>query len=382
MLTAEKVRKSLSKDDIERLFVQGLGADAPSTDARGNLLFSTEICHGGDSPNKLVWRADVQNFYCWTHCHSIDLYEIVRRRLGFGTFKEAFDYVVAFFGIKDDDARSVPKKLTDDWDILRKIDDFNSHPVDDYVERTINEGVLFTFSPPCAPYEWVKDGISPEVLVHYGIRVDSANHKIIIPHRNADGKLVGIRGRAYDPYEVQYAKYAPVSIEGNLYNHPTGRYLFGLWQNKETIRKMRRVLICEGEKSVLQSATFYGVDNSYCVATCGSTVTDEQIDILIGLGVEDVILGYDRDFMGRKGDEDVVLYEQKLRKVIQPLLPYFNVYVIFDYDHMTGYKDSPTDCGRKIFEDLWHKRIYVPPIGGDGIKPKKPGKKEEGLWSK
>jgi len=84
--------------------------------------------------------------------------------------------------------------------------------------------------------------------------------------------------------------------------------------------------------------------------------------------------------MGKKGDEDVVLYEQKLRRVLQPLLPYFNVYVIFDYDHMTGYKDSPTDCGRKIFEDLWHKRIYIPPIGGDGSEPKKKGKKEKELW--
>jgi len=373
MLTAEKVRKSLTPDDIERLFVEGLGALPPSMDSKGNLLFSTEICHGGDSPNKLVYRVDIQNFYCWTHCHSIDLYEIVRRRKGFDSFKAAFDYVVAFFDLKDDGEQTRPKKLTDDWDLLQRIDDFKADEPEEYREKKVSEAILSIFSPPCAPSEWIKDGISPDVMVHYGIRVDSANHKIIIPHRNADGELIGIRGRSFDPFEVQYAKYAPISIEGTWYNFPTGRYLFGLYQNKGTIRRMKKVLICEGEKSVLQSASFYGVDNSYCVATCGSTITDEQIDLLISLGVEEVILGYDRDFKGKKGDEDVTQYEQKLYKVLQPLLPYFNVYVIFDYDHMTGYKDSPTDCGRAIFEELWKKKIYVPPVGGTTENPKKKG---------
>jgi len=371
MLTAEKVRASLTPDDIERLFVEALHADPPARDQRGNLLFSTEICHGGDSPHKLVYRLDVHNFYCWTHCHRIDLFEIVRRRLGLSSFKEAFDFVTSFFGLTDSDAEAPrPRRITDDWDLLESLENFDKpeRPEDGYVERILPEGLLSVFSPPCGPKEWVDDGISPEVMAHYGIRVDSANHRIIIPHRNADGQLIGIRARAYDPFELQYAKYSPVSIDGKMYNFPTGRYLFGLYQNKDTIRRMRRVLICEGEKSVLQSATFYGVDDSYCVATCGSTITDEQADLLLDLGVEDVILGYDRDFMGRKGDEDVAEYERKLYRVIQPLLPYFNVYVIFDYDHMTGYKDSPTDCGRRIFEDLWKKKIYVPPVGGAQAK--------------
>lgn len=375
MLTSEKVKQTLTPDDIRRLFVEGLSAPEPSMDARGNLLFSTEICHGGDSPNKLVYRVDVRNFYCWTHCHSIDLFEIVRRRKGYETFREAFDYVVAFFGLEDDEhSESKPKRITDDWDILQRMEDFkDDKPSAPYQERIIPESVLSLFSPPCAPQEWIDDGIDPDVMVTYGIRVDAANRKIIIPHRNADGALIGIRGRAYDPFEAQYAKYAPISVEGKMYNFPTGKYLFGLWQNKDTIRKMRKVLICEGEKSVLQSASFYGVDNSYCVATCGSTITDDQINLLLELGVSDVILGYDRDFLGKKDDEDVIQYKQKLLRIVQPLLPYFNVYIIFDEEHWTDYKDSPTDRGRRIFEDLWKRKVYIPPFGGVETKKKKKG---------
>ena len=372
MLTADYVKKILTPEDIERLFVNEFHADPPTTDGSGNLLFSTEICHGGDSPKKLVYRIDKHSFYCWTHCHSIDLFEIVRRQKGFAGFKEAFDWVVAYFNIKDDGAHLQPERRTDDWELLQRLDDLSADdPEDAYVERIIPERALDSFSPPCAPYEWLRDGISPEVMVHYGIRVDSARSKIIIPHRNANGQLIGIRGRSFDPFESQYAKYAPIVLDGKPCNFPTGKYLFGLHQNKETIRRMKRVLICEGEKSVLQSASFYGVDNSYCVATCGSNVSQDQIDLLLGLGVEEVILGYDREFEGRKGAPDTVEYERKLYSVVQPMLPYFTVKIIMDYDHLTGYKDSPTDRGRAVFEALWKKKVHIPPIGSAEVKTKK-----------
>lgn len=379
MLTAEKVKNMLSPQDIERFFVDALHADAPAMDSKGNLLFSTEICHGGDSPHKLVYRVDVHSFYCWTHCHAIDLFEITQRRLGLQSFKEAFDYVVSFFSLKDDDSEPhAREKMTDDWDLFQRIEDLSqTPPEDEYVEKVVPEALLDTYSPPCAPQEWIKDGIAPEVMAAYGIRVDAASLKIIIPHRNKNGDLIGIRGRSFDPFESQFAKYAPITLNGTLYNFPTGKYLFGLSQNAEMIRRMRKVVIYEGEKSVLQSATFYGIDNSYCVATCGSTITEDQIDLLIELGVEEVVLGYDRDFLGKKGDEDVKEYEKKLYRVIQPLLPYFNVYVLFDYDHITGYKDSPTDKGRAVFEALWKKKIFVPPIGGAEIKEQNKRRRKE-----
>ena len=68
-----------------------------------------------------------------------------------------------------------------------------------------------------APTEWTKEGISPEVMKAYGIRIDSALLKIIIPHRNINGELIGIRGRAYNPIELDDGKkYMPVRIQKNL----------------------------------------------------------------------------------------------------------------------------------------------------------------------
>ena len=118
--------------------------------------------------------------------------------------------------------------------------------------------MLEYFYPLAAPMEWVREGITPEVMRYYNIRVDAALHKVIIPHVDPDGNLIGIRGRSYDPFEVADGKkYMPVFIEGDAYKHPLGKNLFGLYQNKATIERLGKVLICESEKAVMQAASFY-----------------------------------------------------------------------------------------------------------------------------
>lgn len=364
MYSAKQVKEMLTPEDIVRLFTNEFHAPAPVINGDGQYMFSTQICHGGDSPTKLWYYPDTHTFYCWTHCHSIDLFEIVRRNKGFDTFIQAYYFVVDYFGLSDntDMGAFEPPEMADQ-DIFQHFDDMSPTEEAMYQETILPESILDVFSPPCAPSEWQKDNIAPAVMIHYGIRIDSANQRIIIPHRNIDGKLIGVRCRNFDIFELQYAKYAPISVAGNCLRFPTGRYLFGLYQNKETIKKLHKVLICEGEKSVLQTSSYYGIDNCFCVATCGSNISEEQIDILLGLGVNEVILGYDRDYLGHKGDVDVKKYEQKLYRIIQPLLPYFSCYVVMDYDHLTGYKDSPSDRGREILEKLLAKKIYVPSIG-------------------
>ena len=80
---------------------------------------------------------------------------------------------------------------------------------------------------------------------------------------------------------------------------------------------------------------------------------------------EEVILAYDREFDGGRGDPDTVEYEKKLSKIMKGLTPYVSVYVIMDYDHLTNKKDSPTDQGKEIFEKLLNAKIYVPSLRGE-----------------
>lgn len=356
MLTSQKVIELLSVEDITRLVVS-LGSDDPGYDNQGNLMFSTSVCHGGDS-HKLYFFPSSKMFHCFTHCGSMDLFELVRRAKDLPDFISAFKYVVEFFKLVDDGFEETPK--IDDWDILKRVDNLNKRNARKEKKElpAINSDILEYYTL-AAPEEWLKENISIETMQRYNIRVDSANHSIIIPHYDVDGRLVGIRRRTYDPIEIERGKYSPLFLEGDMYNHPLGDCLYGLYQNKDIIKLSKRAIIFEAEKSVLQLSSYVGLDNCIAVATCGSSISQNQIQLLIDLGVEEVTLAYDREFEGGRGAEDTVEYEKKLSKIMQPLLAYMSVYVIMDYDHLTEYKDSPTDRGYEVFKKLLKQRIKV-----------------------
>lgn len=362
MLDSNKVKDMLTPEDVIKLCSSLQGYESQLRDNYGNPIFCTSICHGGDS-EKLYYFIDSKKFFCFTCNSSYDIFELVRRAKGFETFKEAYKYVVDFFKLKDSFLEDKEEQeLTSDWDIFQKIHDYSQEiSVEPDKLPAIQENLLEYFYPLAAPQEWLDDGISAKVMRYYNIRIDSALQKIIIPHKDIVGNLVGIRGRTFDLKELDEGKkYMPVFIQGTMYNHPLGKNLFGIYENQDVIRRIGKVFVVEAEKSVMQLATMYGVKNCWAVATCGSNFTRDQMNILLSLGVTEIVLGYDREFDGKKGDKDTVEYEQKLLRIISPLLPYVNVSVIMDYDHLLPKKKmSPTDAGKEIFEKLYHSRIKL-----------------------
>lgn len=372
MLDSNKVRDMLTTEQIIQLCCDLQEDDTYFYDAYGNPIFNTCLDHKTGDAWKLYYYPETHLFHCYTRGESYDIFELVRRAKEFEEFIDAYRFIIAYFNLKDDGKAAEVRTLTDDWNIFQTMQDFDKKVEDGKVNGVVQENLLEYFYPLAAPMEWQKDHILPEVMRYYGIRVDSALHKIIIPHRNIDGELIGIRGRTYDPFELEDGKkYMPVFIQGDMYNHMLGKNLFGLYENKDTIRKIKKVLIVESEKAVMQCASYYGVDNCFCVATCGSSLSQDQINLILQLGVTEVILGYDREYRGYFGDPDVEEYEKKLIKTVKPLTLYFNTYIIMDYDHLTGYKDSPTDCGREVLEKLMHQKVYVAPIHEEKIKRRK-----------
>ena len=116
----------------------------------------------------------------------------------------------------------------------------------------------------------------------------------------------------------------------------------------------------------------YGIDQCWAVAVCGSSISPQQRRMLIDLGVNELVLGFDREFTGGRESEDTKEYEQKLLRVVNPLIPFINVSVIMDYNGLTALKDAPTDRGREIFEELYHQRVR---LYTSYEEPKKRGKR-------
>ena len=104
-------------------------------------------------------------------------------------------------------------------------------------------------------------------------------------------------------------------------------------------------MLVEAEKSVLQAYSYFR-DDSFVVGLCGFNITFTQIKIMLKeLKVEEVIVGFDRDYEEADSFEATAYY-QKIIKKVAPLVPYCRVYLVLDKKDRLGYKDSPTDKGK------------------------------------
>ena len=390
-MTSQELKEKLSVEDVIKYVTEYLGSDEPEFDPNDNPIFQT-ICHNPahHGKHKLFYYVESKQFHCYTECaENFDIFGLTCRAKGYDPvmeFRKAFNDVLNFFhlgGIQFGFGNGKKEELSDGWNILQKFKDFNAPRKELQPLPKVQENILEYFGPTVAPTEWLKEGISADAMAHYGIRVDAAMKKIIIPHRDIDGNLCGIRGRSFDPDEVADGKkYMPVYIQKDCYKHPLGQNLYGLYENQDVIRKLKKVAVFEGEKSVLLCATYYNryveklnpdtgeveykyENNNFSVATCGSSFSQQQLKLLLNLGVNEIIFCYDKENDDEKSSDLTQKYEEKLLKITKPLTKYANIYVVMDYEGLLGYKDSPADKGRETLEKLMKKKQPVSAVEAD-----------------
>ena len=129
-----------------------------------------------------------------------------------------------------------------------------------------------------------------------GIAYDPVMCGIVIPHYNIDNKLIGIRERTLIKEEESNGKYKPAILNYQMYNHALGFNLYNLNNSKENIRRIKKAIVFEGEKSCLLFASYFGVENDISVAVCGSNLTAYQVQLLKLLDVEEIIIAFDKQF--------------------------------------------------------------------------------------
>ena len=129
---------------------------------------------------------------------------------------------------------------------------------------------------------FVEDNIPPSIQLKFEIGYDKNSNRITIPWRTINGKIVGVMGRLNSDDYGNY-KYLPlIRFEKHL-------NLYGIYQNKELIQKEETVYLFESEKSVMQSYNW----KIPAVSLGGNSVSPQQLDMLLSLGVKKIILAYD-----------------------------------------------------------------------------------------
>ena len=115
-------------------------------------------------------------------------------------------------------------------------------------------------------------------------------------------------------------------------------------------------IIAESEKSVLQYDTMFGHENNICVAVCGSNLSAYQMNLLLELGVENVLIAFDKE---GENYQEKQKYYQKLRKICERYKLRCNMGFIFDQDNLLNLKDSPTDRGKEVFTQLSREAVWL-----------------------
>lgn len=327
-----------------------LGADRYKEE-ENQIIFPT-ICHNehaDEASMKLYFYKNSKMFYCYTDEGAMSIFKLLKNY--YETRGIEYDWVTDIYNVIMDCSSFNPlgfitpkyKSLKDVYGEERKIIQLPAY----------NEGALDTFIRRHSP-EWLNDGISREAMDKFDIRYSISQNKIIIPHRDAEGRLVGIRGRALNEWEVEnVGKYMPVKLEHLWYKHPLSMNLYGLYENKGLIKKHKVAYVFESEKSVLQFESF-GLPHC-AVAVCGSQFNKYQLNILLKeCQPNEVVICFDKE-----ENEGETKYFDKLYALCQKYTQYCQFSFIYDRLGLLNMKESPSDRGEEIFKQLLGKRVKV-----------------------
>lgn len=360
-----EIKDSLSSENIFELLVD-FGGD-PEYSSFG-ILCST-ICHNppGEGSRKLYFYDNSHLFRCYTGCDSyFDIFELVIKVAKIQWDKDydlndAVRWVAQRFGISGENVEEDECKQLEDWKILATYDKIQELEVKDkkVVLKTYNEDILSRFNYNVKIGPWLNEGISQEALDQAMIGFYPGGDQITIPHFDINGRFIGLRGRTLCKEEGErYGKYRPLKVGKDLYNHPLGMSLYNLNNSKDNIKLIKKAIVFEGEKSTLLYQSYFGLENDISVACCGSSLSTYQVQELIDVGAEEIIIAFDRQFK-EIGDEEFQHLKKNLLKLRTKYKNYVNISFIFDKNMITGYKDSPIDCGPEIFLQLFKERIIL-----------------------
>lgn len=364
---AEEIKESLNEEQIFQLLINFGGNPQRYT----NYYVSETICHNppGQGSNKLYYYFNTKIFHCYTGCEnsSFDLFHLVIKiqEIQFNriiTFRQAIEWVAQYFGFAgkyiDNDETTIVK----DWATFKQYEKIKEKKINKNLITLKNYDpiVLQKFNYKINITPWLKEFIAPEIIKKTNISYYPGEEQIIIPHYDINNNLIGVRGRNIVQNDIErLGKYRPIKINQTLYSHPLGLNLYGINWAKDNIKILKKAIVFESEKSVLQYMTFMGFENTIALASCGSSFSMYQFQLLQDLKVEEIIIAFDKDF--EEINDKIFQKQVKILKGIHNRFsPYTKISFIFDKNNnILPAKSSPTDLGKEIFFKLFKERILL-----------------------
>lgn len=264
------------------------------------------------SPEKGIWHDFSAN-------KGGDIFTFVMEVEGIG-FKDALEKLAAQAGVElskyHGGDSAVAKKKARAREALQLATKYyqaclvRSRQVCEYVfyKRNLNRGTVGEFKIGYAPPSGKalvnvlkKRGFTEQELDAAGLlnrfKSDMFRDRMMVPFIDTTGNIIGFTARIVGQGEPKYLN-TPETI---LFNK--SKFIFGLYQAKESIRRNGFVVIVEGNMDVISSHQA-GVKEA--VATSGTAMTEQHLKALSNL-TSDIRLAYDGDAAGVKATERAIM---------------------------------------------------------------------------
>lgn len=342
----EVLKSSMRTEDVWN-FITGLGVEGKWIDDE-KLMFET-ACHNhpGEGSYKLYYYENTKLFNCYTSCGGFDIFEmIVKIKELEGKEIDLEDAIAIYVGSKEFVFFGEEEETTIDVNSEYIAPKFNYFDISDY--RVLKRAKV---------KDWMEEGISSATQWKYAIKYDPMMGGATFPHFDEYGKLLGIRERILSKeVEEQYGKYRPYLRAGIYYSSPLSFYLYALNFNSANMRREKKTIVFEGEKSVMRMDDEIGDYNNISTASFGMHFSRHQFESVRKYGIEELVFAYDRQFLEVRDSDffDLLLVYEKIYNRFKE----FDIKMTFilDTEKITDYKDSPIDKGNRIFQKLYNER--------------------------
>ncbi len=294
--------------------------------------------HSEKSPSFIV-SPERQSYKCFGCQEGGDVISFLQKYDGY-SFLEALEFLAKKVGVTltsyrptSEDARR--KRLLSALSLAAEYYAYllskheSGTPALEYLKnRSIPNEAITHFDLGYAPAQWrsvsdflvKKKGYTVDELVDVGlvIRADSGKYydrfrgRIMFPLKDHKGVIVGFSGRTLSS-DTQEAKYIN-SPETLVYSK--SRMLYGLWENREYIRKADQILLVEGELDMIPS---WQAGVKQVVAIKGSAFTEEQAK-LIARYTRNVVMSLDADAAGQEAIKRAVKIAEEMELSIRVVM--------------------------------------------------------------
>lgn len=260
------------------------------------------------------------------------------------TFAETMKYLHNLLGLKYTFKKEEPKDDKPKYDPLaifkKAASKKRCRNVLDCTFEALDESVL-TDLVPMIHIDIFREGILPKTIKKFGLCYSYRWRRTVFPIRWwLNGELLAYNARTsienYDEFNITKYWLTPgYQKQNNLY---------GLWENYKDIEKAKYITLLESEKNVCKRDSRF---DSTCVALQGHSISDEQVRIILGLNIQEVVIAVDND-----------IPLEEIRHLCEKFYHLRKVSYIYDrWGLLKQNKMSPADACNKIYDFLFKHRI-------------------------